>query len=210
VTGAVGLFERLSHYRLTKKAYVGVFIFTFLFVSFFLAWRDEHSRAERAERKEAHPHFSLEAAEFAQTTLENPKTKDFVSTFNVVQLTLRSPRLHAATNITVHFFVIDSDMSHSIDVQRIEKVNDVGPNEPLGLFSKTLHPPRDGEPWFVFVGIAYRDAQAPEAGEFHQSWYFKTSKFTNGMFTNLLYDPGPEEKIRIVEYLKKQGGVAIP
>src|SRR5205085_5208518 len=35
------MFERLTNLRLTKRAYVGLFVVTFLFVSFFLAWRDE-------------------------------------------------------------------------------------------------------------------------------------------------------------------------
>jgi hypothetical protein len=42
ITGGVGLFERLTDNRLTKRAYVALFVFTFLFAAFFLAWRDEH------------------------------------------------------------------------------------------------------------------------------------------------------------------------
>jgi hypothetical protein len=45
VTAAVVLFERLTKYHLKKRAYVGLFVCGFLFVSCFLAWRDEHRRA---------------------------------------------------------------------------------------------------------------------------------------------------------------------
>src|SRR5215204_1136357 len=42
VTGVVGLIERLSGYHLTKRAYVGLFVGTFLLAAFFLGWREEH------------------------------------------------------------------------------------------------------------------------------------------------------------------------
>jgi hypothetical protein len=46
VTGAVGLFERLTRFRLTRRAYVTLFVGVFLFVSFFLAWRDQHKAVQ--------------------------------------------------------------------------------------------------------------------------------------------------------------------
>lgn len=51
MTGAVGLFERLSKYRLTKRAYAAVFVFSFLFVSFFFAWRDQLNSNRNSEAK---------------------------------------------------------------------------------------------------------------------------------------------------------------
>lgn len=44
----VGLFERLTKWRLTARAYVGLFIVTFLLVAFFYAWRDEHKVVREA------------------------------------------------------------------------------------------------------------------------------------------------------------------
>lgn len=51
ITGVIGLVERLSHYRLTRRGYVGVFVVSFLLVSFFSAWRDEHRSVEEAHKK---------------------------------------------------------------------------------------------------------------------------------------------------------------
>jgi hypothetical protein len=51
ITMAVGLFERLSNHQLTKRAYVGLFVITFLFASFFLAWRDEHNNYLRTSEE---------------------------------------------------------------------------------------------------------------------------------------------------------------
>lgn len=49
VTALVGIFERLTERRLTKRAYVRLFIITFLFASFFLAWRDEHTTLQNVK-----------------------------------------------------------------------------------------------------------------------------------------------------------------
>jgi hypothetical protein len=51
ITGVIGMVERLSHYRLTKRGYVGVFVVTFLLVSFFSAWRDERGNVEEVNKK---------------------------------------------------------------------------------------------------------------------------------------------------------------
>lgn len=42
VTALVAVFERVSGYHLTKKAYLGLFVGTFLFAAFFLGWREEY------------------------------------------------------------------------------------------------------------------------------------------------------------------------
>jgi hypothetical protein len=42
ITAVVGIFERLTDTRLAKRAYVWLFVITFLLASFFLAWRNEH------------------------------------------------------------------------------------------------------------------------------------------------------------------------
>ncbi len=49
VTGVVGLFERLSGYHLTKRAYVALFVGTFLLVAFFMGWREERAGRLRQE-----------------------------------------------------------------------------------------------------------------------------------------------------------------
>ncbi|HKG78892.1 MAG TPA: hypothetical protein VKA78_05720, partial [Pyrinomonadaceae bacterium] len=49
VTGVVGLIERLSGYHLTKRAYVGLFVGTFLLAAFFLGWREEHRQRLQQE-----------------------------------------------------------------------------------------------------------------------------------------------------------------
>ena len=41
VTALVAVFERVSGYHLTKRAYLALFVGTFLFVAFFLGWREE-------------------------------------------------------------------------------------------------------------------------------------------------------------------------
>ncbi len=50
----VGLYERLSGHHLSKRTYVGIFVAAFLLCAFFLAWRDEHTKAEELRRSE-HP-----------------------------------------------------------------------------------------------------------------------------------------------------------
>jgi hypothetical protein len=49
VTGVVGLVERLTKWKLTKRVYLSLFVGVFLFVSFFMGWRDE--REERLRQQ---------------------------------------------------------------------------------------------------------------------------------------------------------------
>jgi hypothetical protein len=49
VTGIIAVTERLSGKSLPKKAYAAVFLGFFLLVSFFLAWDDEHHRADKLQ-----------------------------------------------------------------------------------------------------------------------------------------------------------------
>ncbi len=53
VTAIVGLFERFTERRLTKKAYLGLFVVTFLFAAFFFAWRAEHTQSTALVKKTA-------------------------------------------------------------------------------------------------------------------------------------------------------------
>lgn len=50
VAAVVNAFERLTKLRLTKKAYFGLFLVTFLLVAFFLAWRDERTSVREANK----------------------------------------------------------------------------------------------------------------------------------------------------------------
>lgn len=50
ITGVIGLAERLSNYRLTRRAYVALFVITFLLVSFFSAWRDQLTAVREANK----------------------------------------------------------------------------------------------------------------------------------------------------------------
>jgi hypothetical protein len=51
ITAGVGIYERLTDKRLTKRAYVGLFVITFLLASFFLAWRDERLSLKNAKQE---------------------------------------------------------------------------------------------------------------------------------------------------------------
>jgi len=46
VTGIIGIVERLSDKRLSKRAYFSVFVVTFSMAAFFMVWRDQFERAE--------------------------------------------------------------------------------------------------------------------------------------------------------------------
>lgn len=46
VTALVAVVERLSDWKMSKRAYATVFLGVFLFVSFFLTWRDEYKNAQ--------------------------------------------------------------------------------------------------------------------------------------------------------------------
>lgn len=45
VTGLIAVFERLSSKQLTKKVYAAIFIGIFSLAAFFLAWREQYTRA---------------------------------------------------------------------------------------------------------------------------------------------------------------------
>jgi len=45
VTGLIAVFERLSGKQLTKKMYAAIFVGIFSLAAFFLAWRDQYTRA---------------------------------------------------------------------------------------------------------------------------------------------------------------------
>jgi hypothetical protein len=47
VTGLIGVVERLSGKQLPKKLYLSIFVVSFLLAAFFMAWRDEYSRANQ-------------------------------------------------------------------------------------------------------------------------------------------------------------------
>jgi hypothetical protein len=49
VTGLIAVVERLSGWQMPKKAYAAIFLGAFLFVFFFLAWRDEFERANNLQ-----------------------------------------------------------------------------------------------------------------------------------------------------------------
>jgi hypothetical protein len=50
VTGAIGVTERLSGKQLPKKAYLLIFVVSFLLVAFFMSWRDEYTRANQLDK----------------------------------------------------------------------------------------------------------------------------------------------------------------
>lgn len=60
VTAIVGLFERFTEYRLTKKAYLSLFVVTFLLVAFFFAWRDEHAQSAAFVKRVAELEVALQ------------------------------------------------------------------------------------------------------------------------------------------------------
>lgn len=69
VTAVVNAIERLTKLRLTKAAYIGLFIVTFLFVAFFLAWHDELNSV-----REANKTIEIRDAQLAQ--LKRPSIGD--------------------------------------------------------------------------------------------------------------------------------------
>jgi hypothetical protein len=52
VTGIIGVVERLTDWKMPKRAYAAVFLGIFLLVSFFLAWRDQYHEALRVPAQE--------------------------------------------------------------------------------------------------------------------------------------------------------------
>ncbi len=60
ITAIVGLFERLSKWHLNKRTYGGLFIGVFLFVAFFLAWRDQHMLTKTLEHNKPDIRFDVE------------------------------------------------------------------------------------------------------------------------------------------------------
>src|SRR5438132_12368610 len=49
VTGLIQVVERLTSKTLSKRAYFFVFVVSFSIVAFFMAWREQYERAERAQ-----------------------------------------------------------------------------------------------------------------------------------------------------------------
>lgn len=50
VTGLIGVIERLSGKQLSKQVYSMIFVVSFSLAAFFMAWRDEHRRANALDR----------------------------------------------------------------------------------------------------------------------------------------------------------------
>jgi hypothetical protein len=51
VTGLINAAERISSQQIPKRAYVLIFVVSFSLVAFFMAWRDEFTRANTLERE---------------------------------------------------------------------------------------------------------------------------------------------------------------
>ena len=104
MTMAVGIFERLTKYRLTKRAYVAVFVFTFLFVAFFLAWHDQLNTNRSRESK------------INQIDEELGKLKQQVADQTIVQVTTTKlsadtvKPFHAGTPISVNLGYANTGM----------------------------------------------------------------------------------------------------
>jgi hypothetical protein len=119
---AVGLYERLTEKHLSKRVYAGLFVFTFLFAAFFLAWRDEHKAVENlkleveqtkkaldSERQNNAPQLS---AEIEEIIFGAPQDGNTSRAFVFILLTIRntgSPSV--ATSWWLHLKSKDLDLT---------------------------------------------------------------------------------------------------